>query len=505
MAFLPELVILTGALVLFVFTLGENRGAQARLAAFITAILTLAATAITFHQEATLFDGAYRVDLFSQILKLAFGSGLAILVLLHGSLTDIREEVKAEYYLFLSLSVSGLMMLVSSVELITLVVALELSAFPLYLMIPMRRERQGQRVQMESAIKYMMFGIAANGIMLFGMSYLFGLTGTTHLQKLLPALQPVLDTPLAIAGLALAFAGLYYKLAIFPFHFWTPDVYQGASNETASLIATLPKIGGVAVLVRLVSLASPDSKAIALLLAGLAVCSMFYGNLIALMQKDFKRLLGFSGIAHAGYALVGFVALDQAGFAAAIYYIVGYLFMVLACFLVICKVSRDGHNVAIEELAGLHRRSPLLAVTLAVGVFALAGIPPFVGFMGKVSLLTAAFAKGYKFLVILAMINAAIAIYYYLSVVREAYFRDPGELPAIKLDWTTRVACVLLIGAIVTLGVIPNGFMTQVSNAIAKASLGAPAIPNFTLNLNPVPATPLPEQSTATAPVPTDN
>jgi NADH-quinone oxidoreductase subunit N len=475
MAFLPELVILAGALVLFVICLGENCGRQARLAAFITALLTIAATAIAFNQEATLFDGTYRVDLFSQILKLAFASGLAIILLLDGNLTDIREDVRGEYYLFLALSVSGLMMLVSSVELITLVVSLELSAFPLYLMIPMRREREGQRVQMESAIKYMMFGIAANGIMFFGMSYLFGLTGTTHLQKLLPALQPVLDTPLAIAGLALTFAGLYYKLAIFPFHFWTPDVYQGASNETASLVASLPKIGGVAVLVRLVSLASPDSKAIAMLLAALAICSMFYGNLIALMQKDFKRLLGFSGIAHAGYALVGFVALDQAGFAAAIYYIVGYLFMVLACFLVICKVSRDGHNVSIEELAGLHRRAPLLAITLAVGVFALAGIPPFVGFMGKLTLLKAALAKGFVVLVVLMMLNAAIAVYYYLSVVREAYFRDPGDLPQIKLDWTTRAACVLLIGAILALGVVPNGFLNRVSDSIAKAGLGAPA------------------------------
>ena len=475
MAFLPELVILAGALVLFVIALGENRGQQARLAAFIAAVCTIIATVISFNQEATLFDGSYRVDLFSQILKLAFASGLAIILLLDGNLTDIREDVKAEYYLFLALSVSGLMMLVSSVELITLVVSLELSAFPLYLMIPMRREREGQRVQMESAIKYMMFGIAANGIMFFGMSYLFGLTGTTNLQKLLPALQPILNTPLAIAGLALTFAGLYYKLAIFPFHFWTPDVYQGASNETASLIASLPKIGGVAVLVRLVSLASPDSKSIALLLAILAVCSMFYGNLIALMQKDFKRLLGFSGIAHAGYALVGFVALDQAGFAAAIYYIVGYLFMVLACFLVICKVSRDGHNVSIEELAGLHRRAPLLAITLAVGVFALAGIPPFVGFMGKLTILKAALAKGYLVLVVLMMLNAAIAVYYYLSVVREAYFRDPGELPAIKLDWTTRAACMLLIGAILALGVVPNGVLTKVADSIAKANLGAPA------------------------------
>ena len=309
--------------------------------------------------------------------------GFTLILLLSGELPDIREEVKPEYYLFLTISVSGLMMLVSCVDIITLVVALEVSAFPLYLMVPMRREREGQRSQMESAIKYMMFGIAANGIMFFGMSYLFGLTGTTSLPVMLPKLQPLIHSPLAIAGLAMTFCGLYYKLAIFPFHFWTPDVYQGASNETAGLIASLPKIGGVAVLVRFVSLATPDNHTVALLLAILAVGSMFYGNLIALMQKDFKRLLGFSGIAHAGYALIGFVALDQAGYSAALYYIIGYLLMVLACFVVICKVSRDGTNVAIEELAGLHRRAPLLALTLAVGVFALAGIPPFVGFHGQ--------------------------------------------------------------------------------------------------------------------------
>ena len=246
-------------------------------------------------------------------------------------------------------------MLVSCVDIITLVVALEVSAFPLYFLVAMRREREGQKSQMESAIKYIMFGVAANGVMFFGMSYLFGLTGTTSLTDLLPRLQPVIHSPLAIAGLALTFCGLYYKLAVFPFHFWTPDVYQGASNETAGLVASLPKIGAVAVLVRFVSLASPDNHTVAIMLAILAAGSMFYGNLIALMQKDFKRLLGFSGIAHAGYALIGFVALDQFGYTAALYYIIGYLLMVLACFVVICKVSRDGTNVSIEDLAGLHQ------------------------------------------------------------------------------------------------------------------------------------------------------
>jgi NADH-quinone oxidoreductase subunit N len=469
MAFAPELVLLCGALGLFVVSLGQSRARLARGLALATSLAAIAAAAGCLGREATLFSGAYRVDLFSQGLKLVFAVGFMLIVLMSGGLDDIREEIKPEYYLFLAVSVSGLMMLVSCLDLITLVIALEVSAFPLYLMVPMRRERAGQRTQMESAIKYIMFGVAANGIMLFGMSYLFGLTGTTSLPVLLTRLQPQMDSPLAIAGLAMMFCGLFYKLAIFPFHFWSPDVYQGAANETAGLIASLPKVGGVAVLVRFVSLAPPDNRAVPVLLTILAIASMFYGNLIALMQKDFKRLLGFSAIAHAGYALVGFVAMDQLGYAAALYYIIGYLLMVLACFVVVCKVSRDGTNVAIEELAGLHRRSPLLAVTLAVGVFALAGIPPFVGFMGKLSLLSAALSKGHLALVIIAMLNAAIAVYYYLAVVREAWFRDPGDLPPIRLDWPARALCVLLIAGILALGIAPGRVLDQISTSVARA------------------------------------
>jgi NADH-quinone oxidoreductase subunit N len=474
MAFLPELVLLAGALMLFVVTLGEGRVRQARTVALITSFAAILACVFCLGQNDTLFSGAYRVDQFSQVLKLIFAVGIAFVLLLSGNLEDIRDDIKPEYFLFLTVSVIGLVLLVSCVDIIALVVALETSAFPVYFMVAMRREREGQKTQMESAIKYIMFGVAANGVMFFGMSYLFGLTGTTSLTELLPRLQPQIHSPLAIAGLALTFCGLYYKLAVFPFHFWTPDVYQGASNETAGLVASLPKIGAVAVLVRFVSLASPDNHTVAFMLAILAAASMFYGNLIALMQKDFKRLLGFSGIAHAGYALIGFVALDQLGYAAALYYIVGYLLMVLACFVVICKVSRDGTNVSIDELAGLHRRSPLLALTLVVGVFALAGIPPFVGFMGKLTLLTAALEKGYLFLVIIAMVNAAIAVYYYLSVVREACFRDPGERPPIRLDWSTRALCVLLIAGIVALGIIPGRVLDTLSSSVAAATGGQP-------------------------------
>ncbi len=469
LAFLPELTLLLGALGLFFVCLGEGRVTQARTLALGIAALATVTCLFSLHREAVLFDGAYRVDLFSQFLKLIFCFGFIIVLLISGDLGDIRRDIRAEYYLFLTLSVSGLAMLVSCIDIITLIVALELSSFPLYFLIAMRTERAGQRSQMESAIKYIMFGVAANGVMFFGMSYLFGMTGTTSLPAMMLKLQPIMQTPLVIAGLAMTFAGLYFKLAVFPFHFWTPDVYQGASNETASMVASLPKIGAVAVLVRLVALASPNHEIIALILGILAVASMFYGNLIALMQKDLKRLLGFSAIAHAGYALMGFVALDQDGFSAAIYYIIGYLFMVLACFVVVCKVSRDGTNVSIEELAGLHRRAPLLALTLGVGIFALAGIPPFVGFMAKLSLLSAALAKGYLVLVVIAVINTAIAIYYYLGVIREAWFRDaPADAAPIPLNWSTRTVCVLLMGAILALGIVPARVVSTVSNSVAS-------------------------------------
>jgi NADH-quinone oxidoreductase subunit N len=474
-AFLPELVLLVGALVVFVIALGELRVRQARAAALLTSVGAIVACVLCLGQEATLFSGAYQVDQFSQVLKLVFACGFMLILLLSGSLEDIREDIKPEYFLFLTVSVAGLVMLVSCVDIITLVIALEVSAFPLYFLVAMRREREGQRSQMESAIKYIMFGVAANGVMFFGMSYLFGLTGTTSLPLLLVGLQPVIHSPMAIVGLALTFCGLYYKLAVFPFHFWTPDVYQGASNETTGLVASLPKVGAVAVLVRFVWLATPDNHTIAVMLALLATASMFYGNLIALMQKDFKRLLGFSGIAHAGYALIGFVALDHFGYTAALYYIIGYALMVLACFVVICKVSPDGTNVAIEDLAGLHRRSPLLALTLVVGVFALAGIPPFVGFMAKLTLLSAALERGHLFLVIIAVLNAAIAVYYYLCVIREACFRDPGERPAIRLDWATRVLCVLLMAGILALGVAPAGVLDTLSSSVAKLNPSAPA------------------------------
>lgn len=459
LALLPEVVLLVGLLGLFALTLPRGRERLALAWSGLVALLFVLAVLFTFGRTGVFFGGAYRVDGFSQVIKLVLGLGYGGCLVICRQLGDIRREVRPEYFFLLAASVTGMVFLVGSIDLIVLVVALELSSFPVFLLIAMRREENGQRMQMEGAIKYMMFGVGASGLMLFGMSYLFGLTGTTSIPLMAERLGDVTQNPLALLGLLLSLAAFLYKLAIFPFHFWTPDVYEGASHETTAILASLPKVAALAVLLRLVSLSDGAGWLLAAVVGLLAVGSMFYGNLVALWQSDFKRLLGFSAIAHGGYTLVGVAALGAGGYAAALYYMSGYVFAVLACFLVIARVSVDGRNLGIRDLAGLHRRSPLLALTLIVAIFSLAGIPPMVGFMGKFALLLAAWEAGLSWLVFFALLNTVIAAYYYLSVVKTAFFGETSEALAsapLPLDRRTRITCVLIVAALLFLGLFPS-------------------------------------------------
>lgn len=466
MLFLPELSLLFGSLLLFFISLSPNGGAQARKWALAVAVVSLVAGFAAYGQKGMLFFASYEVGPFSQMFKLLIIAGLVVVLLLGVELKGVSKEVRPEYYLFMMLSTLGLVMLVSCVELLSFFIALELSSYSLYLMVPMRDDRSGLRGQMEAAIKYILFGVVATGVMLFGMSYLFGLTGTTYFNELLPRLHAMGNAPAALVGIVMVMGGFFYKLGVFPFHFWVPDVYQGSSNETTAFIASVPKLGAVAMLVRITTLVAPGSTMVVNLLMVLAVASMFYGNLAALVQKDVKRMLGFSGIAHAGFVLLGLLVLNESGYATSMYYIFGYVVMNLACFLVICAVSKDGENVLIEDLSGLHRRSPLLALTLAVGMFALAGIPPFVGFMGKFMLLAGALNQGHLPLVILAALNTAIAIYYYLSVVRVAFCNDPEERPAVAVGGVVRVVSVGLMVIIIAMGVAPAKILEVASLAL---------------------------------------
>ncbi len=464
--FSPELFLLLGGLVLLLMSAGHTSGKRARSITLCFALVNILICLWSLNFNGYLFFGSYKIDIFSQFLKVIISFGFAAVLLFSTELKGIAEDVRPEYYLFLLLSTLGLILLVSSVDLLTMFISLELSSYSLYLLVPMRDDHHGLRIQMESAIKYILFGIVATGIMLFGMSYMFGLTGTTYFAELLPALHKMLGNPAAIVAIAMVMGGFFFKLAVFPFHFWAPDVYQGASNETTAFIASVPKVAAVAMLIRIATMIAPGENALVMMFAVFSICAMFYGNIIALVQTDIKRMLGFSGIAHGGYVLLGFVTLQESGLAISLYYVIGYLVMSIAGFLVICKVSQNGENVLIEDLNGLYKRAPLLAFTLAVSMFAMAGIPPFVGFMGKFMLLTGAYKAGHLILVVLAVINTAISIYYYLSVVRVTYSSSDEERLPLTLDVTTKAVSVVLVVIIITLGVMPDRIIQIATEAV---------------------------------------
>ena len=466
MLFLPELTLLGAGLILFIFSLGKPASGTIKNVAAGFAALTLVVALLCLKSEGKLFYSTIQIDFFSQLFKVLIALATLIVLIFSDAEGDMQEETQAEYYLFLFMSVLGLMMLVSSVELLSIFVSLELSSFAVYIMVPMRNNTNASGNQVEAGIKYLLFGVMATGLMLFGMSYMYGLTGSTQLPVIAEKLTHLYSQPAAVIAILLVLAGFFYKLALFPLHFWVPDIYEGASNETTAFIAAVPKLAAVALLLRLITLVSSEGEVIVNVLMVCAVLSMFYGNLSALIQKDVKRLLGFSGISHAGFVLVGLLTFKLTGYATAMYYITGYVFMNLACFLVICTVSEKGKNVVVEDFTGLHKRAPLLALTLTVGLFALAGIPPFVGFTGKFLLLLGALKEGHLILVILAAINTGIAIYYYLSIVRVTFCSDAEDRGNVASSGLNNALALLLIITIIIMGVVPSQFIALTTSAI---------------------------------------
>ncbi|MBW1645167.1 MAG: NADH-quinone oxidoreductase subunit N, partial [Deltaproteobacteria bacterium] len=280
--FLPELALILMILVLFFASLGKIKAGGLQGMALALAGLAVAASLIAFNQHGMLFFDAYRVDLYSQVFKVLITSGLFLVVALGPGLRGVEGRLRPEYYMFIAVSSLGLVFLSSAVELLTILISLEISSYALYVVIPFRRDDYCYRIQMEAGIKYIMFGASATGLSLYGMSYLFGFAHSTYLVDLARVVPGLLvSQPLAVIGLVLMLCGFFYKLALFPMHFWTPDVYEGAANETTSFVATLPKVGAVALLIRLVSLAGVDLGQFNWVLAVIAVLSMTLGNLSA--------------------------------------------------------------------------------------------------------------------------------------------------------------------------------------------------------------------------------
>jgi NADH-quinone oxidoreductase subunit N len=466
MLFLPELFFTFGALLFFIISLRKTTNPSAyHNWAMIVASIGLLVSVAASRQEGMLFFDCYRVDLFSQIFKVLLALGTVWVIFSSSELKGIDSRQHAEYYFLIFVCSLAMMMLVSSVELLTIYVSIELSSYSLYLLVPMRR---GADEFAETGIKYFMIGVTASALMLFGISLLFGVTHTTYVPQLIKAMPEVIGQPGAIIGLVLALSGFFFKLAVFPFHIWAPDVYQGSANQVTTYIATASKMAAAAMVIRFTGFSGVGSPGMIKLLIVLSIVSMTFGNLVALIQKDIKRLLAYSSIAHAGYLLIGVLSLTGRGYASAMYYAAAYLVMNYSVFMVIMKIADDGHNLQIKELAGLHKRSPLLALTLMMGLFGLAGIPPTAGFMGKFYVFAAALEKGYLFLVIIGMVNATISLYYYLIVIKAAYLLKPvKEYPAIQVDFWTRSLSIALIVLTIYLGIYPDQFVS-ITEAAAR-------------------------------------
>ena len=423
---------------------------------------------ITVRLEGSLFFNAYQVDLFSQMFKVLLSLGLFLVICLCPNLTAIKAQYHSEFYLLLFVCNLAMMMLVSSVHLLAIYVALELSSYSLYILVALKR---GQGLGIEAGIKYFLVGISASALMLFGLAMLYGTTQATYLKDIIEVLPAVIDKPAVMIALLLTLSGFFFKLAVFPFHFWAPDVYQGAANQVTAYIATASKVAAIALLIRMVALAGrcEASTYLVHVLVILSIVSMTVGNLAAIVQKDIKRLLAYSTVAHAGYVSIGILSMNHAGYSGAIFYALALLVMKYTAFLVLVKVADDDRNLQIAQLAGLHQRSPLLAMALMITIFSLAGIPPTIGFTGKLLLFVAAMEQGYFTLVLIAMINVVVSLYYYLLVLRAAYLVEPDEeLPEIRISPAIKVLTGALIAVLVTVGIFPT-YVLRLAEAASRA------------------------------------
>jgi proton-translocating NADH-quinone oxidoreductase chain N len=465
---LPEAVLTLTMLLAFAALLaGEGRMRYARDVARVGGVLLVAACLASFGQSTEILWASYRVDGFSQLVKLGVAAGFLLSVCIAGDGTGQRDDARGELFFFLLTSAAGLMVMASAVEAVALYLALEIASFSLFVLVPLR---EGFPAGKESGLKFLVVGLAASALTLYGFSLLIGLTGTTRLPEMAANPAVLGRDPAAMFALGLFAAGFLFKLALFPFHFWAPDVYEGASHGLAAFVATASKVAAIAIVCRLLVTAGLGPGPVAGAFAVAAAVSMTLGNLVAIVQRDVKRMLAYSAVAQAGYIAVGFTAYTSEGIAAALFYGLLYLLMNAAAFLVVARVGADGSNPSLDDLRGLHRRAPLLAATLLLAVFALAGVPPTAGFIGKWFLFRAAMLQGWWWLVLLGAINSTVSVYYYLIVVKHAYLLPAGPERGVTLTTADKALCYGLCTALVVLGVYPGAVFTW-ANAAAEALL----------------------------------
>jgi NADH-quinone oxidoreductase subunit N len=439
-----------------VFT-GDRRR---NLASTLTLLALAAGAALTVRygyvpQRTVLFQGMYVADELSFVLKLAGFLFVAVALLYSRAYLENRNILRGEYYVLTLTALLGIFVLVSANNLVTVYLGVELLALSVYAMVAFDRD---SGVSAESAMKYFVLGAIASGALLYGMSLIYGLTGTLNLNEIAVRLHSPLS-PGVVLGLTFIVVAVAFKFGAAPFHMWLPDVYEGAPTSVTLFIGTVPKIGYFALTLRLLAQGLPGTESEwTQMLAALAVITLVIGNCVALVQSNLKRMLAYSTIAHVGFIVLGFVAGTPDGYAAALYYTLVYVLMALGAFGVILLASAKGFEAdRLDDYKGLHRRDPLLAASMMVLMFSFAGVPPFVGFWAKLRIFQALWETHHLWLVVIAAAMSVVGAYYYLRVIKLMYFDEPAAQQSAPVrELGVRLTLGVNAAAILVLGVLPG-------------------------------------------------
>jgi NADH-quinone oxidoreductase subunit N len=466
---LPE-IYLTAAICLLLMVdvfAGERRR---WVAPTLTLLILAGGAAVTAYYanvdtRVLLFGDSYVADPLAVLLKLFGFMTMAVALLYSREYLERRGMMRGEYYVLALTALLGIFVMVSANSLLTVYIGVELMSLSLYAMVAFDRE---SGIAAESAMKYFLLGAIASGMLLYGMSLIYGLNGTLNLDDLAEKAtgQPSLGV---ILGLVFIVVAIAFKFGAVPFHMWVPDVYSGAPTAVTLFLSTVPKIASFAFAFRLLAHGMGSvGAAWQDMLAPLAVLSMVFGNIIAIAQASLKRMLAYSAIGNVGFILLGFVAGTAEGYEAALYYTVAYVIMTLGSFGVLTLASRAGFEAEdLDHFRGLHKRDPLLALVMMCLMFSTAGVPPFIGFWAKFNIFQALWLTGHYWLIIIAAAMSVVGVFYYLRVVKLMYFDAPGELPQ-GASSTFAVRAVLALNgiAVLVLGLAPNALIQLCARVI---------------------------------------
>jgi NADH-quinone oxidoreductase subunit N len=421
-------------------------------------------------------NGLFQADPLSNVLKAcSCGAVLVSLVYSKKYLTD-RAMFRPDFIVLVLLALLGQCVLISGANLLTLYLGLELMALPTYALVAMRHNNEKS---VEAAIKYFILGALASGFLLYGMSMLYGVTGSLDLIEIFTTVADPRVNHLVMAfGLVFIVSGLAFKLGVVPFHMWVPDVYQGAPTAVTLMIAAAPKLAAFALLFRLlVNTLLPLLGDWQPMLILLAVLSLVIGNLAAIAQTNMKRMLAYSAIAQMGFVLLGMLSVfDDHAFSASLFYVITYVLTTLGSFGLLMLLSHKGHDCeTIDDLKGLNKRHPWYAFIGLILMFSLAGIPPTVGFAAKLGVLEALVDGEHTFLAVIAVLASLIGAFYYLRVVKVMYFDEPREKPVLEIAGSGFARGLLGLNAVLVLalGIFPEGLMTICLDAMRRTLLGS--------------------------------